>query len=215
MKRKEHGDEHQTEGKASKHARIEDIFNSAGPFKNISKAKSPFDEGCNLSEYLRRREYSTHVDTFALKHVYKHVNPQHIIRQVKAPDVHFRKFTPDGQVNLITRNLDKITYQQDYILLPNHAGVAMHQDVMAITSVQNQCIFLVHIKQCIAIDINIKGKSSFLSVRTIGWHNFEDDGILIDVAAKASRDFSAKRGSSKLREPERKPREVRRSIKYP
>ncbi|KAI8842979.1 De-etiolated protein 1 Det1-domain-containing protein [Chytridium lagenaria] len=71
--------------------------------------------------------------------------------------------------------LDKITYCGDFILLANHAGVSIHNDVLAITSVQNQCIFLVL----------IKSKSSFVSIRTVGWHNYEDDGLLIEEAINA------------------------------
>ncbi|KAJ3218078.1 acid phosphatase det1 [Dinochytrium kinnereticum] len=239
-----------------------------------------------LLSYLRTREYSSGPSKALNRSVYRFVTPQATVRQVKVPDVSFRKFTPDG-MNMVAfsmnqhavqllrykgpggaktkpphggltgampretafdsffessheviltagtellckdfcmfdstgtlmilasarpalgghasqplfptslssiidlddvsfwlvditagKLLDKITYSGDFILLANHAGVAINDDVLAITSVQNQCIFL--------------GRSSFVSIRTVGWHNFEDDGFLIEAAKNSEKAF--------------------------
>ena len=42
--------------------------------------------------------------------------------------------------------LDKITYQSDYIYLNNHTGVHLYEELFAVTSVQNQSIYINMIK---------------------------------------------------------------------
>ncbi|KAI9355962.1 De-etiolated protein 1 Det1-domain-containing protein [Zopfochytrium polystomum] len=62
---------------------------------------------------------------------------------------------------------DKLVFSQDYIILNNHSGVQLRDDILAITSVQNQSIHFVH--------VNAAGR--FVMGRTVGWHNSDDDEL--------------------------------------
>ncbi|KAJ3406631.1 acid phosphatase det1, partial [Chytridiales sp. JEL 0842] len=70
---------------------------------------------------------------------------------------------------------DSVTFKNDYIVLANLSGVQLHGDILAITSVQNQCIHFFHVKQ----------SGTLVKERTIGWHNFADDEMLIAQYRKA------------------------------
>jgi hypothetical protein len=63
---------------------------------------------------------------------------------------------------------DSRVFKNDYIILANHSGVQLHKEILAITSVQNQCIHLFHIKP----------SGVLVSERVIGWHNFADDELI-------------------------------------
>ncbi|KAJ1565554.1 acid phosphatase det1, partial [Cladochytrium tenue] len=64
---------------------------------------------------------------------------------------------------------DRIVFTQDYIVLSNHSGVQLYDDILAVTSVQNQSIHFVHIRP----------SGSFLMGRTVGWHTDDVDEMPI------------------------------------
>ncbi|KAJ3397366.1 phosphatidylinositol-4- kinase [Lobulomyces angularis] len=64
--------------------------------------------------------------------------------------------------------IDKKTFNNDYIYLTNHAGVHLFNDILAITSIQNQEVHMLQIKD-----------GNFFEVRTIGYHNNEDDDFVL------------------------------------
>ncbi|KAJ3345347.1 acid phosphatase det1 [Entophlyctis luteolus] len=61
--------------------------------------------------------------------------------------------------------LDKLKFPVDHILLSSAAGVQIHNDILAITSIKNQTIHFFHVQE----------SGRFVKVREIGWHNYDDD----------------------------------------
>ncbi|KAG2177701.1 hypothetical protein INT44_008215 [Umbelopsis vinacea] len=65
--------------------------------------------------------------------------------------------------------VDTLCFQNDYILLPQHAGVSLFQNIFAVMSVQNQTIHL----------YQIMGTGYLRKLRSIGWFNNEDEESLL------------------------------------
>ncbi|KAJ3203440.1 acid phosphatase det1 [Entophlyctis luteolus] len=68
--------------------------------------------------------------------------------------------------------LDKLKFPVDHILLSSAAGVQIHNDILAITSIKNQTIHFFHVQE----------SGRFVKVREIGWHNYDDDEVPILLA---------------------------------
>ncbi|KAG9303109.1 hypothetical protein G9A89_005067 [Geosiphon pyriformis] len=64
---------------------------------------------------------------------------------------------------------DKIKYKSECIYLQHHSGVGLIGNLFAILSVQNQTIHILHIKD----------DGHFVNVRSIGWFNHDDDGLVL------------------------------------
>ncbi|KAJ3309292.1 hypothetical protein HDU76_003659, partial [Blyttiomyces sp. JEL0837] len=62
---------------------------------------------------------------------------------------------------------DKLAFPTDYIILNQHGGVQLYDDILAITSVQNQTIHFIH----------VKSSGRFIPSRNVGWHNNDDDEL--------------------------------------
>ncbi|KAI8619162.1 De-etiolated protein 1 Det1-domain-containing protein [Chytriomyces sp. MP71] len=67
---------------------------------------------------------------------------------------------------------DSVEFMADHILLSHAAGVQIDGDIMAVTSVKNQTIYLFHIKE----------SGSFIKLREIGTHNHDDDAFVLSQA---------------------------------
>ncbi|KAI8894494.1 De-etiolated protein 1 Det1-domain-containing protein [Globomyces pollinis-pini] len=102
-------------------------------------------------------------------------------------------------VNILTGVVcHKLIYENDFIYLPNHSGVHLYNDFLAITSVKNQCIHILLIQE--------SGK--LVEVANIGWLNQPDDQLLLslteqnesDFQKSAPRQFSFSQSSSSLSE---------------
>ncbi|CAM0138476.1 unnamed protein product [Umbelopsis sp. WA50703] len=65
--------------------------------------------------------------------------------------------------------IDRCTFLNDYIALPQHAGVSLYQNTLAIMSVQNQTIHL----------LQIMSNGHFRKLRSIGWFNNETEEDLL------------------------------------
>ena len=65
---------------------------------------------------------------------------------------------------------DQKTLSNEYIYLTNHAGVHLYKDTLAVTSIQHQSLYLIHISQ--------DGK--FGEKKTVGYHNNEDDETYLE-----------------------------------
>ncbi|CAO3672634.1 unnamed protein product [Umbelopsis ramanniana] len=65
--------------------------------------------------------------------------------------------------------VDTLCFQNDYILLPQHAGVSLFRNLFAVMSVQNQTIHL----------FQIMGTGCLRKLRSIGWFNNEDEESLL------------------------------------
>ena len=64
--------------------------------------------------------------------------------------------------------IDRKEFKYEYIYLTHHAGVHLYDDTFLVTSIQNQCVYMMKI---------IEGK--FQDVRAIGYHNYEDDEFVV------------------------------------
>ncbi|KAJ3282010.1 acid phosphatase det1 [Borealophlyctis nickersoniae] len=78
---------------------------------------------------------------------------------------------------------DKRTFKNDYIYLTNHAGVHLFGQILGITSVQNQAIYLLHVKD----------SGQFVDLRTVGWFNYEDDELVLGRYREAEEQHQRKR----------------------
>ncbi|KAJ3060389.1 acid phosphatase det1, partial [Podochytrium sp. JEL0797] len=65
--------------------------------------------------------------------------------------------------------LDTLTFTMDHIILNHMQGVQIRNDFLAVTSVKYQTIHLFHIQP----------SGRFVKLREIGWHNSDDDALLI------------------------------------
>ncbi|KAH8552665.1 De-etiolated protein 1 Det1-domain-containing protein [Umbelopsis sp. PMI_123] len=65
--------------------------------------------------------------------------------------------------------IDTLCFLNDYILLPQHAGVSLLQNLFAVMSVQNQTIHL----------YQIMGTGRLRKLRSMGWFNNEDEESLL------------------------------------
>ncbi|KAH9272013.1 hypothetical protein BASA83_005859 [Batrachochytrium salamandrivorans] len=70
---------------------------------------------------------------------------------------------------------DKKTYKNDYVYLTNHAGVHLHQDLLGVTSVQNQCVYI----------LKLENSGKLTPVNTIGYFTHEDDEATIALQSEA------------------------------
>ncbi|KAJ3187845.1 acid phosphatase det1 [Gaertneriomyces sp. JEL0708] len=87
-------------------------------------------------------------------------------------------------VNIATGNIaDRRTFENDYIYLQNHSGVHLFGDILGITSVRNQTIYVFHIRD--------SGK--LVSVRNIGWLNYDDDELLLAQCRTEEERYQKKR----------------------
>ncbi|TPX72402.1 hypothetical protein SpCBS45565_g00512 [Spizellomyces sp. 'palustris'] len=78
---------------------------------------------------------------------------------------------------------DKRVFMHDYIFLSNHAGVHLYDNMLGIASVQNQSIYILHIKD----------SGILLDVRTIGYLNNEDDELVLARYRLAEQMYSNKK----------------------
>jgi len=69
----------------------------------------------------------------------------------------------DGQ------ELDRLTFTDDFIFLPHHAGVSLYEDMFAVLSIQHQTI---HIFQ-------IKPSGKFVPLHHVGQYCFDDDALVV------------------------------------
>ncbi|KAL2914408.1 acid phosphatase det1 [Polyrhizophydium stewartii] len=74
---------------------------------------------------------------------------------------------------------DKKVFKNDYIYLTHHAGVHLYEDLLGITSVQNQCIHVLHIKD----------SGQLVHVSTIGYYVHEDDALVLSAQREAEERF--------------------------
>ncbi|KAJ3089836.1 acid phosphatase det1, partial [Quaeritorhiza haematococci] len=82
---------------------------------------------------------------------------------------------------------DKRTFTNDYVYLAGHAGVQLRGNILAVISVQNQCIHM----------MQIKDSGEMVHVRTIGWHNHEDDELTLARYREAEEQYQAKKRASR------------------
>ncbi|KAJ3268835.1 acid phosphatase det1 [Terramyces sp. JEL0728] len=68
------------------------------------------------------------------------------------------------------RICDQKLFTSDYIYLSNHSGCHLYNDYFAITSVQNQCVYI----------YLIKPDGKFVPVLDLGWHCNADDQLVLD-----------------------------------
>ncbi|KAJ3055314.1 acid phosphatase det1 [Rhizophlyctis rosea] len=79
----------------------------------------------------------------------------------------------------ISQILDKKSYKGEFLYLPNHAGVHLHDQTLAITSVEHQTIYMLHIKD----------SGQFMELRTVGLANYEDDELVLSRYREAEQAY--------------------------
>ncbi|KAI8591859.1 De-etiolated protein 1 Det1-domain-containing protein [Geranomyces variabilis] len=67
------------------------------------------------------------------------------------------------------KTVHKQTYRNDFVYLNHNAGVHLFVDTLGITSVKNQCIYMLHVTDA----------GTFVHVRTLGWYTYDDDELII------------------------------------
>ncbi|KAI8926323.1 De-etiolated protein 1 Det1-domain-containing protein [Entophlyctis helioformis] len=75
--------------------------------------------------------------------------------------------------------LDKKRYKNEYMYLTNHAGVHLYEDLLSITSVQNQCIYLLHVKE----------SGRLVELNTIGYYTNDDDELVLSMQREAEKRY--------------------------
>ncbi|KAJ3174736.1 acid phosphatase det1 [Geranomyces variabilis] len=71
------------------------------------------------------------------------------------------------------------TYRNDFIYLNHNAGVHLFIDTLGITSVKNQCIYMLHVMDA----------GTFVHVRTLGCYTYDDDELVISAYHDAERSY--------------------------
>lgn len=74
---------------------------------------------------------------------------------------------------------DKRQYKADYIYLANHAGVHLYKDYFGVASVQNQCIYIHHVKDSGKLVLELE----------VGWFNLPDDQLFLDLHNQNHQDI--------------------------
>ncbi|KAL1923723.1 uncharacterized protein VTP21DRAFT_8703 [Calcarisporiella thermophila] len=99
-----------------------------------------------------------------------------IVQEVPQNERHLLRYIPQIEdyvfyvVDIATGEVkDKKSYKNDYIPLQNHSGVALYGRIFAITSIKNQTISLLQIKE--------DGK--IVELRRIGAFTYDDDELLL------------------------------------
>ena len=84
-------------------------------------------------------------------------------------------------IDVLTGDIcDSKTYRNDYMYLTNHAGVHLFDNLLGITSVQNQCIYI----------LMIKDSGQMVEVNTVGYFSREDDELQIAMQSEAELKFN-------------------------
>ncbi|KAK6099842.1 acid phosphatase det1 [Batrachochytrium dendrobatidis] len=90
---------------------------------------------------------------------------------------------------------DKMTFKNDYIYLTNHAGVHLHQNLLGITSVQNQCVYI----------LKLLDAGKLIHINTVGYYTQKDDEAIIERQNEVEAEFrrEAKKRQAQLDTPHR------------
>lgn len=117
-----------------------------------------------------------------------------VLRNNESMSVNIRFFLEDFCIYLIDmvkgKKCDQLIFKTDYIILSHNQGLYLHDDTLAVLSIQHQTIHIYHI-----VDSSTTGKK-FLLINSIGRFCFEDDYFVISSPFEEVNSISPPSSSS-------------------